>query len=139
MDGCDILRSSQSILCFTFYSRNIGPKLVTPPKRVLSQQVSFPVKLHRLFFYLLTKLTLMREFGFSPMPLVSVCRVAHINTSIEDAILGTARGTPDGFADFYELRYNGLTTGTFAIAELLADAPKHATALVALEARVDAA
>lgn len=60
-------------------------------------------------------------------------------TSIEDAILGTARGTPDGFADFYELRYNGLTTGTFAIAELLADAPKHATALVALEARVDAA
>ena len=60
-------------------------------------------------------------------------------TSIEDAIVGTARGTPDGFADFYELRYNGLTTGTFAIAELLVDAPKHAAALVALEARVDAA
>ena len=80
----------------------------------------------------------MREFGFSPMPLVSVVESPNY-TSIEDAILGTARGTPDGFADFYELRYNGLTTGTFAIAELLADAPKHATALVALEARVDAA
>lgn len=51
---------------------------------------------------------------------------------IETAIREQALGIPDGFAHFVEFTYGGMSTGTFAIAEVPAKAAELADRLVAL-------
>jgi len=55
---------------------------------------------------------------------------------IETAIREQALSIPDGFAHFVEFTYGGMSTGTFAIAEVPAKAAELADRLVALNAEM---
>ena len=55
---------------------------------------------------------------------------------IETGIREQALGIPDGFAHFVEFTYGGVSTGTFAIAEVPARAAELADRLVTLNAEM---
>lgn len=56
--------------------------------------------------------------------------------SIEIAIRSQALSIPEGFADFVDFTYGGMSTGTFAVAEVPGKAAELANRLVALVAEM---